>query len=260
MIELTNAMRKLTASLDDARHRRDSGLFKAEGMKIVEETIGHFDPVYLMVAKGSVEEVAGRFPEVADRIIPCSRADLERMTSLTTPRDIIAVYRLPLVNRDELPPLPAAGQLILALDDLRDPGNMGTVMRMAAWMGITEIWCSRECVDVFNPKVVQGTMGAIAHVSVTYCDLPTALGRIEGTEVYGTFLDGENLYTSPLTAGGVIVIGNEGKGISPAVAAAVTRRITIPSYAAAGCQGESLNAAVAASIIVAEFRRRKTYG
>lgn len=257
MTELTNALRKMVASLDDSRHRREYGLFKAEGMKIVEDTIRWFGVRYLMVARQKAEEAASRFPQHADRIVPCSRADLERMTSLTTPRDIIAVYELPVVVDTPTPPQP--GELILALDDLRDPGNMGTILRMAAWMGIKRVWCSRECVDVFNPKVVQGTMGAIARVEVTYCDLPHVLGSLRGTEVYGTFLDGENLYTSSVGPGGVIVIGNEGHGISDAVAAAVTRRITIPAFASEG-QGESLNAAVAASITVAEFRRKEYYG
>lgn len=257
MIELTNALRKTVASLDDARHRRATGLFKAEGRKIVEDTMGLFDVRYLMVARQAIDEVAGRFPEVTDRIVPCTRADLERMTSLTTPRDIIAVYEIPAVTDEPAPPEP--GELIIALDDLRDPGNMGTILRMAAWMGVKRVWCSRECVDVFNPKVVQGTMGAIARVSVTYCALSEVLSRIDGTEVYGTFLDGENLYTATAGPGGVIVIGNEGHGISDAVAETVTRRITIPAFTSEG-QGESLNAAVAASITVAEFRRKQYYG
>ncbi|MDE6582817.1 MAG: RNA methyltransferase [Duncaniella sp.] len=257
MLELTNAMRKMVAALDDARHRRQHGLFKAEGMKIVEDTLPWMSVRYLMVARQAVDEAARRFPHVADRIVPCSRADLERMTSLTTPRDIIAVYELPDVAASPAPPAP--GELILALDDLRDPGNMGTILRMAAWMGIKRVWCSRECVDVFNPKVVQGTMGAIARVKVSYCDLPEVLAGVRDTEIYGTFLDGENLYTLPAAKGGVIVIGNEGHGISDAVAAAVTRRITIPAFTAEG-QGESLNAAVAAAITVAEFRRKEYYG
>lgn len=257
MIELTNALRKMVAGLDDARHRRETGLFKAEGMKIVEDTLPYFEVKYLMVARQAADDVARRFPQVTDRIVPCTRADLERMTALTTPRDIIAVYELPAVPDTPAPPAP--GELIIALDDLRDPGNMGTILRMAAWMGIRRVWCSRECVDVFNPKVVQGTMGAIARVEVTYCDLAAVLASMKGTEVYGTFLDGENLYTTAVGPGGVIVIGNEGHGIGPAVAAEVTRRITIPAFAAEG-QGESLNAAVAASITVAEFRRRQYYG
>ncbi|MDE5785484.1 MAG: RNA methyltransferase [Duncaniella sp.] len=257
MLELTNALRKMVASLDDARHRRETGLFKAEGMKIVEDTLPWFGVRYLMVARQAVEDAIRRFPQMTDRIVPCTRADLERMTSLTTPREIIAVYELPEADIDPEPPYP--GELILALDDLRDPGNMGTILRMAAWMGIKRVWCSRECVDVFNPKVVQGTMGAIARVSVTYCDLPRVLSRTDKVEVYGTFLEGENLYTTSAGPGGVIVIGNEGHGISDAVAATVTRRITIPAFTADG-HGESLNAAVAASITVAEFRRKEYYG
>ncbi|MCM1519239.1 MAG: RNA methyltransferase [Lachnoclostridium sp.] len=252
-MQLTNNLRKSIASLDSARHRRDEGLFKVEGLKMVSDTIGRFPLRYLMVAKSAVSEVVSRLgATVADRIIPCTRQDLERMSSLTTPREVIAVYELP---GSEAIPTIIPDRLYLALDDIRDPGNMGTIIRTALWMGVTDILCSRECVDLYNPKVLQSTMGAVARVNVSYCDLPEVLSALPGMEVYGTFLDGDNIYKSPLTPGGVIVVGNEGHGISPAVEACVTRRLTIPAFGP-GYPGESLNAAMATGIVMSEFRRR----
>lgn len=248
-MELTNNIRKTVASLDDTRHRRSTGLFKVEGMKMVEDTIGCFTLRWLLVARSAADAVGERFADVADRLIPCTRADLERMTSLTTPREIIAVYEIP--DNDTAP---AADGLMLALDDIRDPGNLGTIIRTAGWMGIRDILCSRETADAFNPKVLQSTMGAIARVRLHYCDLPATL-RSLGLPVYGTFLNGDNIYTAPLTADGIIVIGNEGHGISPEVEATVSHRITIPAFGP-DSTGESLNAAIAAAITMAEFRRR----
>lgn len=252
-MDLTNNLRKSVASLDSARHRRDQGLFKVEGLKMVTDTIGRFRLRYLMVAKSAVPEVISRLGvTVAGKLIPCTRQDLERMSSLTTPREVIAVYELP--DCDTVPVI-IPGRLYLALDDIRDPGNMGTIIRTALWMGVTDILCSRECVDIFNPKVLQSTMGAVARVNVSYCDLPEVLSSLHGVEIYGTFLDGDNIYTTPLTPGGVIVVGNEGHGISPAVEACVTRRLTIPAFGH-GYPGESLNAAMASGIVMSEFRRR----
>ena len=249
-MELTNNLRKTVASLDDAKHRRATGLFKAEGLKTVEETIHAFRLRYLFVIKQEIEAVKKRFPQAADMIIGCARADMERMTALTTPREVIAVYEIP---EDDTPLL--TDGLILALDDIRDPGNLGTIIRTAGWMGIRQIICSRETADVYNPKVVQSTMGAIARVRVSYQDLPETLVQLE-KPIYGTFLDGEDLYTTPLPESAVIVIGNEGHGISRRVEAAVTHRITIPPFNTE-TKGESLNASVAAAITMAEFRRRK---
>lgn len=249
-MELTNNLRKTVASLDEVKHRRATGLFKVEGLKTVEETIHAFRLRYLFVIKQEIEAVRERFPQAADLIISCTGADMERMTSLTTPREVIAVYEIPEDDR----PLITDG-LILALDDIRDPGNLGTIIRTAGWMGIRQIICSRESADVFNPKVVQSTMGAIARVRVSYRDLPETLRSLD-KPVFGTFLDGENLYTATLPESAVIVIGNEGHGISPRVEAEVTNRITIPPFSAE-TKGESLNASVAAAITMSEFRRRK---
>jgi len=155
-----------------------------------------------------------------------------------------------------------AGGLYLALDGIRDPGNLGTIMRIADWFGIDAIFATKDTVDVYNPKVVQATMGAIFRVKIHYVDLP-ALSRVmlkSGGKVYGTFLDGENMYERPLETGKdrpvMIVIGNESEGISDEMAALVSDRLYIPPYPAGSPGSESLNAAIATAITVAEFRRR----
>ena len=139
---------------------------------------------------------------------------------------------------------------------------MGTIIRLADWFGIEDVYCSEDSADCFNPKVVQATMGAILRVRVHYLDLEAllALSAAASTPVYGTVLDGENIYSAPLTAGGVIVMGNEGKGISPACAAHLTHRLLIPPYPASRHGSESLNVAMAAAVVCAEFRRRAAGG
>ena len=147
---------------------------------------------------------------------------------------------------------------VLALDDVQDPGNMGTIIRLADWFGIRDIFCSEATVDCFNPKVVQATMGAIARVRVHYVPLPKFLQRMssEGIPVYGTFLEGENIYDAELPATGVLVMGNEGQGISAAVGQQTTHKLYIPSYPTDAETSESLNVAVATAVATAEIRRR----
>lgn len=236
--------------LGDAKCRRAEGLFKAEGAKLVLDTIEAFevDGIYA-TAKwlDSRGDITAKY-----NVWECTHADLERMSSLSTAPEVIAVYRIP--DREFDPSTPAQ-ELILALDTIQDPGNLGTIIRVADWFGIHTIVCSRETVDLYNPKTVQATMGAMSRVGVHYLDLPAYLSSLQGTEVYGTFLDGENIYNAPLGTTGVIVIGNEGRGISEAVASHVTERLTIPSYPAGSPTSESLNAAIAAAITISTFRQ-----
>ena len=138
---------------------------------------------------------------------------------------------------------------------MQDPGNVGTIIRIADWFGIDTIYCSPDTADVYNPKVVQATMGSLAHVQVVYCDLPELLSQV-GCPVYGTLLDGEDIYAQPLSGHGIIVMGNEGNGISEAVRQHVTHRLLIPNYHRDGTTAESLNVAIATAITCAEFRRR----
>ena len=150
------------------------------------------------------------------------------------------------------------GQLILALDGVQDPGNLGTIIRIADWFGIDDIFCSHETADCWNPKVVQATMGSIARVKLHYLDLNLLIDNLPtGYPVYATLLDGKDLYTQPLTAHGMIVMGNEGNGITPLLRTKINRKLLIPNYPAGREAAESLNVAVATSIVCAEFRRRQ---
>ena len=189
-----------------------------------------------------------------------------RISSLSSPSPVLAVVRKPsdvfIEDPAALQDIFSTGGLYLALDGIRDPGNLGTIMRIADWFGIDAIFATRDTVDVYNPKVVQATMGAIFRVKIHYVDLP-ALSRVmlaSGGKVYGTFLDGENMYERPLETGKespvMIVIGNESEGISDRMEALVSDRLYIPPYPAGSPGSESLNAAIATAITVAEFRRR----
>lgn len=150
----------------------------------------------------------------------------------------------------------ARRSLCLALDGVQDPGNLGTIVRLADWFGIEHIFCSLNTVDVYGPKTVQATMGGLARVKVGYTDLPALLDSLEGVPVYGTFLDGGNMYDEALSETGLIVMGNEGNGISAEVAARINRRIYIPTFSADRLAAESLNVAVATAVVCAEFRRQ----
>lgn len=249
MVELTNRVRKLVASLDDAKARRENGMFVAEGTKCVLDTVDHFDCVWLFATAKWLE--SHRLALGEDKICQVTRGDLERMSHFSTAPEVMAVYRIPAESRK-----PAADSLLLALDRIQDPGNLGTIIRIADWFGINDILCSAGTADVYNPKVVQATMGAISRVRIHYVNLPEYLSRTD-VPVYGTFLEGDNIFTSSLSSSGIIVMGNEGQGISPEVEKYVTSRLTIPSYPAGAATSESLNVGMATSIVVAEFRRRQ---
>ena len=243
----------MVASLATPKGRRENGLFVAEGTKCVLDTISSFN-LSAVLATGNWIKEYGDNIKYPGLLYEVKRADIIEMSSLSTPPDVIAVYRIP----DEETCQPVPGELYLALDRIQDPGNLGTIIRISSWMGIKRIYCSTETVDVFNPKVVQATMGALSQVKIEYCDLVTLLADASKNEipVYGTFLDGENIYTSRLTPGGIIVMGNEGKGISEDVSQEITRRLFIPPYPVDSEHVESLNVSVATAITVAEFRRQ----
>ncbi len=256
MEPISNNTRKMVASLARAKGRREMGLFVAEGTKCVLETINAFKVLSLYATPAWIESHSAQLPEGIG-VIAVKREDIIKMSSLSTPGDIIAVYHIPDTTVPDLTQL--SHKLVIALDRVQDPGNLGTIMRIADWFGITDIICSHDTVDLYNPKTVQATMGAIARVTVHYTDLPDTLGHLaaKGTPVYGTFLDGNNLYDTELTAEGVILMGNEGNGISPETAATVSHRLLIPPFPADRETVESLNVSMATAITVAEFRRRQ---
>lgn len=249
--ELTNNIRKLVKSLGDARSRKETGLFVAEGAKCVFELINAFRVRYLFATNKWIEQnkdkIAGR------EVIIVTNNDIERMSQLRTPQPVIGVFELPV----QCSPGDLKGKLILALDRVQDPGNLGTIMRIADWFGIDTILASYDTVDVFNPKVVQATMGGMARVKVFYVNLPETLSRLkESMPIYGTSLSGDNLYSMPLQGIGVIVMGNEGKGMSAEVEKCVSHKLYIPPFPADAECVESLNVSMATAVIVSEFRRR----
>lgn len=243
---MTKAEIQLVRSLQDKRNREEEQLFVAEGEKLISE-IGSSS---LRIRK--IFALEGLFDGPHTEVV--SRKDMERLSLLKTPSKALA-----LVEQPHYPlPRPSAERLMLALDEVQNPGNLGTIIRLADWFGIEEIICSKNSADCFNPKVVQATMGAILRVRVHYVDLPDFLRRAAeaDTPLYGTFLEGDNLYDAPITKGGIVVMGNEGRGVSKEVADLISHRLFIPPYPADSRTSESLNVAMATGIICAEFRRR----
>lgn len=254
IMELTKKMKRLVAELSERKQRKRLGLFKAEGAKCVSDTLGHFMLRGLFGTEKWAETQRNLVADAGDLFCACRRGDLQEMSAMTMPPDVIAVYeqRSDSISYPEL-----EGKLIIALDEVQDPGNLGTIIRTADWFGIRNLLCSTTTADVYNPKVVQATMGAIARVKVHYCNLAEVLERLRSRmPVYGTFLDGEPIYGASLTETGVIVMGNEGSGVSDEVAALIEQRLFIPSFCGEEGTSESLNVATATAITVSEFKRR----
>lgn len=238
---------KFVKSLSHKKFRDENDLFVVEGEKMVEEAVRSSFEVRRIYRSEEIGYTA-----------------MERMSLLSSPSPALALVKKPddmTINKFEEDSLPSKG-LFLALDGIRDPGNLGTIIRIADWFGIDVVYASPDTVDIFNPKVVQSTMGAIFRVKFHYCDICGYCGAVAaaGGNVYGTFLDGEDMYAKELATGmvspSVIVIGNEAKGISAEVGKFVTDRLFIPSWPRDERGSESLNAAVATAITIAEFRRR----
>lgn len=245
---MTKAEIQLVRDLADKRSRMQHGLFVAEGEKL----IGELRTSQFRVRKIFALEGIFEGPEV-ETVAP---RDMERLSLLKTANNSLALVEIP---RYDLDMAQAADALVLALDDVQNPGNLGTIVRLADWFGIGDIVCSEGTADCFNPKVVQATMGAILRVRLHYTDLPRYLDDAARQEipVYGTFLEGDNLYNTPLTPHGIVVMGNEGRGVRPETARTVTRKLYIPPYPTDRRGSESLNVAMATGIVCAEFRRRR---
>ncbi|MBW8060589.1 MAG: RNA methyltransferase [Solirubrobacterales bacterium] len=261
---------QLIGSLKFKKFRVQYNLFIAEGVKIVSELLGSPLEIRLLFATKSAERIAysAERKERSIEVCEITEKELKGISSLTTPNEVICAVKIPeySLNLKEI-----MSSLNLVLDNINDPGNLGTIIRIADWFGIQNIICSENCVDVYNPKVVQATMGSIARIKVHYVDLVKFLkevnenkkeiGGIKGIKeikefpVYGAVLNGENIYQKKMCKNGLIILGNETEGISDAIVAFVTDKISIPSFGRA----ESLNVAVAAAIVCSEFRRRE-YG
>lgn len=238
-------------SLEQKKFREEKRLFVAEGHKLVGDLLSEFDCV-LLAATPDWKPTRNFRAERKEEITP---DELKRASLLRSPQDVLAVFRIP--RHSTTMADQARENLVLALDDIQDPGNLGTIVRIADWFGIKDIFCSTGTADIYNPKAVQATMGALARVRVHYTDLIREISQMPSQiPVYGTFLDGETIYSTPLSGNGVIIMGNEGNGISREVAAKVNRHLFIPNWPAGAATSESLNVAVATAIVCSEFRRR----
>lgn len=243
MPQISNSEIKFVRSLSSKKFRDESGMFIVEGEKMVNEALASRFEVVNVYRRDEIGAEA-----------------MSRISLLSSPSPVLAVVRKP--EDIENSSAEIGDGLYLALDSIRDPGNLGTILRISDWFGIRSVVASRDTVEIFNPKVVQSTMGAIFRVDFHYVDLEAFAADVLkcNGKVYGTFLDGEDMYSKTLETGNdgpcVIVIGNEANGISQGMEALVNERLFIPTYPADRKGSESLNAAVATAITVAEFRRR----
>ncbi len=249
---LSKAKIKYIQSLDLKKNRDSDKVFIAEGFKIVEEFIEKFRCRLLL----GTHDWLNAHPHIqAEEIIEVSQEELSRASLQKTPQEVLGVFEQPRYQTDFNTP---QKELCLALDTIQNPGNLGTIVRLADWFGIEHIFCSPNTVDIFNPKTIQATMGALARVQVHYCSLTDLVKNIPSTPVYGTFLDGENIYKKTLPSYGLIIMGNEGKGISPELEKFINNRLFIPNYPIGRPTSESLNVAIATAIVCAEFRRQNS--
>lgn len=232
-----NQIKNITR-LQQKKYRQQEGLFIAEGVKVINEFLNStFKLVDLFTTK--------TFNVENETLI--TEAELKKISALKTPNTALAVFEIPKLSLIE------SKGLIVALDALRDPGNLGTIIRLCDWFGVKQLLCSKETVDCFNPKVVQATMGSLTRVNVFYIDLNHYLEETKQT-VFGAFMDGENVYASNLPADGILVLGNEANGISQSIEKQVNQRISIPRFGDLQAT-ESLNVATAGAILLSEFRR-----
>lgn len=234
---------KLIKSLETKKNRKREGLFVAEGPKVVGDLLrAGFQPhsIFSTVSRPDAELITDD--------------ELRRISFLQHPQEVLGVFHIPTPSQTS-DIIHQTSTFSLALDGVQDPGNVGTIIRIADWFGITQIYCSPDTADVYNPKVVQATMGSLAHVNITYCDLVPLLSKAD-VPIYGTLLDGQDIYQQPLSENGIIVMGNEGNGISTEVRQLVTNKLLIPNFNKNTETAESLNVAIATAITLSEFRRR----
>ena len=242
---------KLITSLSQKKFRDEQGLFVAEGTKLVLDLSVAFRCATLVA---TTEWLKNNPTISADELIEASAAELQKISNQKSPQGVLAVYVKPQYNVDTSY---LSQKLSLALDDVQDPGNLGTIIRIADWFGIHDIFCSEHSADVFNAKTVQATMGALARVRVHTVSLPEFLTQMNGKlPVYGTFMDGENIYNKSLSQYGIIVMGNEGNGISSEIEHLVTEKLLVPNFPIGQVTSESLNVGVATALVCAEFRRQ----
>ena len=243
--------------LKQKKYRQKYGFFIAEGDKIVSDFIhSNWEIHEIFALKEWIDKIPEKELPATSKIHIIDAHELKKVSSLKTPHNVMAVIKVPERNTGfKIQP----EKLVLMLDEIKDPGNFGTIIRTANWFGIRDIICSDDSVDVYNPKVIQSSMSALIHVRVWYQDLKTSLEQFNkaNVPVYGTFLSGENIYDASVTSGGVILMGNESRGIAAELEPYITRKITIPAFLPSKKDTiESLNVASATGIVCAEFRRK----
>ena len=249
---LSKNLIKLVRSLDIKKFRKETNLFVAEGEKLVNDLIESGVECYKIIA---IEKHATTLKSKRGiETIIVNDDELKKVSFLKSPQGIVGLFKQKSNKLDTNTP---KHKLCLALDDVQDPGNLGTIIRIADWFGIEDIYCSAGTVDVYNPKTVQATMGAIARVNIHYVELPQFMASLEKSiPIYGTFLNGKNIYEHKLSSNGIIVMGNEGKGIGKECEKFIDERILIPNYPTGRTTSESLNVSTATAIVCSEFRRR----
>jgi len=233
---------KFISSLHQKKNRIANQLFLAEGIKVIQELLkSNFIVEHIYSTEPLFDGIAINLKSIV------SESDLKKISALSTPNNCLAVFKIP----TSLPILDKG--LILALDDIRDPGNLGTILRLCDWFGISQVICSEQTVDLYNPKVVQATMGSISRVNVNYVNLKSFLEN-SSLPIFGTFMDGSNVYKQVLPKDAIVIMGNEANGISQEIEKCIKNRLTIPRFGDLQLT-ESLNVASATAIILSEFRR-----
>ncbi len=246
---------KLIKSLADKKNRLSEGLFLAEGNKLVKEIFESSFTVQTLIA--THEFIETHILKPGCEIILATQEEIDKASLLKTPQQSIALIQIPAPVKE----VNLKNQLTLCLDDLQDPGNLGTIVRLADWFGIRQIICSENTVDIYNPKAVQASMGAICRVDLLYTDLKYFLEKAlsENIKIYGAFHDGMNIYKADLSQEAIVILGNEGNGISMAHNRYIGERIGIPNFSSSSARTESLNVSVASAVICSEFKRRTMF-
>jgi TrmH family RNA methyltransferase len=233
---------KLITSLQQKKYRQIHQLFIAEGEKVIQELVqSNFVLEHLYVTENIFEDI-----NISKKTV-ISDSDLDKISCLATSNNCLALFKIP------VPKLVINKELIVVLDDIRDPGNLGTIIRLCDWFGIEQLFCSEQTVDVYNPKVIQATMGSISRVGIAYGDIELYIKNSK-LPVFGTFMDGKNVYKENLPMEAILILGNEANGISQKLEALVTQKIAIPRFGNLQ-QTESLNVATATAIFLSEFKR-----
>lgn len=240
---LINRHFKLLNQLKQKKNRQELKLFTAEGIKTVHELLAAGMDLKYLFATSDYENTFH-----SEALITIDSETLKKISNLKTPNQVLGVFQIP--ERTEF----RKNGLTLALDDINDPGNLGTIIRLCDWFGVDQLVCSNNTVDCYNPKVVQATMGSLSRVSIVYCDLGEFL-KNDGRPVYGTFLKGNSIYHCDLQTDLILVMGNEANGISSGIEKLIREKITIPAFGKEQ-KTESLNVAAAAAVILSEYCRR----